>query len=156
MEIDQILFKRFYKFYKKFTEKVDEDEIARTVSLEPLKPRLTLLARALTGLQNEIITSEREGGWSGLNFYLPEKIAFNLTTEENVNFFLFRTLYLSVQQQLKLNWKDHDEFTGLEAKEKAYDNADFVLSALFSEYPATRAIYDTQKETLRTTLPIKI
>ncbi|HLU85333.1 MAG TPA: hypothetical protein VKZ45_07655, partial [Vicingaceae bacterium] len=95
MEIDQILFKRFYKFYKKFTEKVDEDEIARTVSLEPLKPRLTLLARALTGLQNEIITSEREGGWSGLNFYLPEKIAFNLTTEENVNFFLFRTLYLS-------------------------------------------------------------
>lgn len=148
MEIDQILFKRFYKFYKKFTEKVDEDEIARTVSLEPLKPRLTLLARALTGLQNEIITSEREGGWSGLNFYLPEKIAFNLTTEENVNFFLFRTLYLSVQQQLKLNWEDHDEFTGLEAKEKAYHNADFVLSALFSEYPATRAIYDNQKRNL--------
>ncbi|MCW9041151.1 MAG: NorD protein, partial [Flavobacteriales bacterium] len=111
MEIDQILFKRFYKFYKKFTDKVDEEEQSRTVILEPLKPRLTLLSRALSGLQNDIITSEREGGWSGLNFYLPEKVSFNLTTEDNINFYLFRTLYLSVQQQLKLNWKDDDEFT---------------------------------------------
>ncbi|MDT8412299.1 MAG: VWA domain-containing protein [Vicingaceae bacterium] len=148
MEIDQILFKRFYKFYKKFTDKVDEDEQVRTVILEPLKPRLTLLARALSGLQNDIITSEREGGWSGLNFYLPEKVSFNLTTEDNINFYLFRTLYLSVQQQLKLNWKDDDEFTALEAKEKALENAAHILAALFNEYPATKAIYESQKSNL--------
>ncbi|NCP46411.1 MAG: hypothetical protein GW818_08335, partial [Flavobacteriales bacterium] len=52
MEIDQIIFKRIYNFYKKITVKIDEEELNRTVFLEPLKPRLTLLSRALTGLQN--------------------------------------------------------------------------------------------------------
>lgn len=148
MEIDQIVFKRFYKFYKKFTSKVDEKELSRTVVLAPLKPRLTILARALTGLQNDIITSEREGGWSGLNFYLPEKIALNTTVEENVNFYLFRTLYLSVQQQLKLNFKDDEDFTALAAKEKAFENAAHILAVLFNEYPATKSIYENLKTNL--------
>lgn len=148
MELDQILFKRFYKFYKKFTVKTDETELARTVFLEPLKPRLTILARALTGHPNEIITSEREGGWSGVNFYLPEKISFNASIEDNVNYYLFRTLYLSVQQQLRLNWKDDAVFSSKQSAEKATENSGPVLDVLFSEYPSTRNIFEIQKKNI--------
>ena len=92
------------------TTKVDEEESARTVFLEPLKPRLTILSCALSGLQNEIITSEREGGWSGLKFYLPKSISFSNDIETNINFLIFRVLYLSVQQKMRLNWDGIQEY----------------------------------------------
>ena len=103
MEIDQLIFKSVHKFYKKLTTTVDLEQEKRTVDLEGLKPRLTVLSRALTGLQNEVVTSEREGGWSGLKFYLPHKIAFCEQIEDNINFYIFRVLYLSVQQKMRIN-----------------------------------------------------
>lgn len=148
MEIDQLIFKRIYDFYKKITVKVDEEVEQRTVFLEPLKPRLTLLSRALTGMQNEIVTSEREGGWSGLTFYLPKSISFNSTLEDNINFYLFRVLYLSVQQQLNLNWNDNDNHKTTESKQQALENAEKILAQLFAEYPATEQIYQIQKNNL--------
>ena len=144
MEIDQIIFKRIYNFYKKITVKIDEEELNRTVFLEPLRPRLTLLSRALTGLQNEIVTSEREGGWSGLTFYFPKSISFNTTTEDNVNYYLFRVLYLSVQQKLALNWDDHETHKKNESQQKAKEHSEEVLTHLFIEYPNTEQIYQTQ------------
>lgn len=148
MEIDQLIFKRIYNFYKKITVKVDEDELSRTAFLEPLKPRLTLLSRALTGMQNEIVTSEREGGWSGLTFYLPKSISFNTSVEDNVNYYLFRVLYLSVQQKLDLNWDDNENHKTIESQQKAIAYSEQVLSQLFIEYPNTRHIYETQKNNL--------
>lgn len=147
MEIDQIIFKRLHQFYKKVTTKIDEDEQNRTVNLEPLKPRLTILSRALTGNQNEIITSEREGGWSGLNFYLPTSISFNLNITDNIDFYLFRVLYLSVQQKLQLNWTNED-YNTKESQTKALEHSSEVLNALFNEYPNTKTIYFKLKENL--------
>jgi len=148
MEIDQLIFKRIYNFYKKITVKVDEEELSRTVFLEPHKPRLTLLSRALTGMQNEIVTSEREGGWSGLTFYLPKSISFNSSLEDNVNYYLFRVLYLSVQQQLNLNWIDNENHKTSESQQKATSNSEQVLNQLFIEYPNTKQIYENQKNNL--------
>lgn len=148
MEIDQIIFKRIYNFYKKITVKVDEEELNRSVFLEPLKPRLTLLSRALTGLQNEIVTSEREGGWSGLTFYFPKSISFNTSLEDNVNYYLFRVLYLSVQQKLALNWDDNETHKKNESQQKAKEHSEEVLTHLFIEYPNTEQIYQTQKKNL--------
>lgn len=145
MELDQIIFKRLHKFYKRVTTKVDEEETARTVYLEPLKPRLTILSRALTGLQNEIVTSEREGGWSGLTFYLPKTIAFSDDLETNINFYIFRVLYLSVQQKLGLNWDSNEEHKVQESQYEAADNSTKVLMELFEQYPATKKIYLTIK-----------
>jgi nitric oxide reductase NorD protein len=142
MEIDQLIFKRLHKFYKKFTTKVDEELESRTVYLEPLKPRLTILSRALTGYQNEIITSEREGGWSGLKFYLPMSISFFEDINNNINFYIFRVLYLSVQQKLRLNWEGNEEHKTAESRLKANENSEQVLKELFDEYPATKDIYD--------------
>jgi len=148
MELDQILFKRVYSFYKKVTQKVDTKTAERTVYLEPLKPRLTLLARALSGLQNEIVTSEREGGWSGFTFYLPSKIFFNQTIEENINYYLYRILYLSIQQKLNLNWSNNDNYTIQQSQAKALATAQDVLKEMFVEYPNVKSIYDTQKNNL--------
>lgn len=148
MEIDQIIFKGIYNFYKKITVKVDEEELNRSVFLEHLKPRLTILSRALTGLQNEIVTSEREGGWSGLTFYLPKSISFNTSLEDNVNYYLFRVLYLSVQQKLALNWGDDENYKKNESQQKAKEQSEQVLTQLFIEYPNTEQIYQTQKNNL--------
>lgn len=147
MEVDQIIFKKVHQFYKKLTKKIDENELERTVYLEPLKPRLTILSRALTGNQNEIITSEREGGWSGLNFYLPHSISFNADINDNINFYLFRVLYLSVQQKLQLNWINED-YSTKESQAKATENSQEILNALFDEYPNTKNIYIKLKENL--------
>jgi nitric oxide reductase NorD protein len=148
MEIDQLIFKGIYNFYKKITVKVDEEELSRTVFLEPLKPRLIILSRALTGFQNEIVTSEREGGWSGLTFYLPKSVSFNNSLEDNINFYLFRVLYLSVQQKLDLNWNDNENHKTNESQQKAIENSEQVLTQLFIEYPNTKQIYETQKNNL--------
>ena len=141
MELDQLLFKKIHNFYKKVTTKTDESLSHKIVYLEPLKPRLTILSRALTGYQNEIITSEREGGWSGLKFYLPKSISFSDSIETNVNFYIFRVLYLSVQQQLQLNWATVDEHTIKESQLKAQNFSNDVLEKLFEEYPATEKMY---------------
>jgi nitric oxide reductase NorD protein len=145
MELDQLLFKRVHDFYKKITTKVDEGEVERMVLLEPLKPRLTILSRALSGLQNEIVTSEREGGWSGLKFYLPKSISFFENKETNSDFYVFRVLYLSVQQNLRLNWETDEEQKVATSQEKAIDYSKVVLTHLFEQYPATEEIYTALK-----------
>ena len=148
MELDQVIFKRLHKFYKRITTKVDEDETARTVLLEPLKPRLTILSRALTGLQNEIITSEREGGWSGLKLYLPTSISFSDNIETNINFYVFRVLYLSVQQKLRLNWEGTEEHKIKESQIQSNLASVQVLEELFEQYPSTKTIFENLKSEL--------
>jgi len=148
MEIDQLIFKRLHKFYKRITSKSDNNLIARTVQLSPIKPRLTILSRALTGFQNEIVTSEREGGWSGLKFYLPGSISFSESQESNLNFFVFRVLYLSVQQKLQINWKDIDEYKIAESQKNAETSSEEILKQLFIEYPATKELFDDLKKEL--------
>ena len=142
MEIDQLIFKRLHNFYKKITTKVDEEIEGRTVFLEPLKPRLTILSRALTGYQNEIITSEREGGWSGLKFYLPQSISFADSVEKNINYYIFRVLYLSVQQKMRLNWENNEEQKTSVSQIEANSYSKKVLDELFDEYPTTKEIYN--------------
>jgi nitric oxide reductase NorD protein len=148
VELDQVLFKRLHKFYTRITTKVNEQETARTVYLEPLKPRLTILSRALTGLQNEIITSEREGGWSGLKLYLPTSISFSNDIETNINFYVFRVLYLSAQQKLRLNWSTNEEHKLSESQVEAAKASSVILDELFEQYPSTKEIYETLKNDL--------
>ncbi len=148
MELDQVLFKRVHDWYKNLTSNNEGTNNKGTVFLETLKPRLTILSRALTGFQNEIVTSEREGGWSGLKFFLPVSFSFSSNAEQNLNFYLFRVLYLSIQQQLMLNWEDKEEHKVSVSQNKALAYSKEVLPLLFEEYPATKKIYIEFKETL--------
>jgi nitric oxide reductase NorD protein len=148
MEFDQILFKRFYKYYQKVRRKKDPELLERRVQLDDIKPRLTLLARALTGKPNEILTSEREGGFSGLRFYLPKQIDLFSSAKLNLEFYLFRTLYLSVQQSLLLNWPTKEQHGVEESQVKANEASSGILKLLFDEYPATQHIYENLNQEL--------
>ncbi|AOZ99874.1 nitric oxide reductase activation protein NorD [Flavobacterium commune] len=133
-EIDEYLVGKFFKHLKK-SRKVHPEILARTVSLSEIKPRLTILARALTGNPIEIFPAEREGGYKNNNFFLPISFAEFPTKEENHTFYLFRILFLSVQQRLNLNWTFEEKEPSLElSKQKALETSEAILKIVFEEY----------------------
>ncbi len=133
-EIDEYLVGKFFKHLKK-RRKVNPEILARTVMLSEIKPRLTILARALTGKPIEIFPAEREGGYKNNNFFLPVSFAELPTKEENHTFYLFRVLFLSVQQRLNLNWTfEEQEPSLLLSRQKSAATAIEILKILFEEY----------------------
>ena len=61
-EPDEYIFTKLaYYFKRKKKEKLEK--VSHTVNLYDIKPRLTLVARAITGKSIEIYKAEREGGY---------------------------------------------------------------------------------------------
>lgn len=138
-ELDEILYKKVIKYFK--NKRLNDTEmLSRQVTLSEIKPRLTLLARALCGVPIEIFPAEREGGYKNLNFFLPINCSLFPTKEENLKFYFFRTAYLSVQKQLNLNWTSLEDLQQL-SLEKAQETAPIVLEKLFLEYPSLEEWY---------------
>ena len=90
-------------FYQQYYWLTKAEELRKFPHLEEIKPRLTILARAITGKAIELFPAEREGGYKNNNFFLP--IYFNefASKEANLGFYFFRILFLSVQSELKIN-----------------------------------------------------
>ena len=85
-EIDEYIVGKLFRHFKK-NRKIDIGIVNRTVTLNEIKPRLTILARALTGKPIEIFPAEREGGFKNNNFFLPISFAELPTKEDNFTFF---------------------------------------------------------------------
>jgi len=136
-EPDEYLFTKLAFYFKRKRLK-KEASISHTVNLNDLKPRLTLFSRAITGKTIEIYTAEREGGYKNDNFFLPEKFSEFPSVDENISFYLFRILYLSVQKNKNLNWTEHQEFELQTSQEKAKETAGIVLKSLFEQFPITK------------------
>ncbi|MDO5979304.1 nitric oxide reductase activation protein NorD [Flavivirga spongiicola] len=135
-EPDEYIFTKFAFFFKK-RKKKKEAELEHAINLSDVKSRLTIFARAITGQSIEIFEAEREGGYRNNNFFLPTKFSHFKTEEENVSFYLFRVLYLSIQKNLDLNWNDDQEHVLLESQQKALDTSNKVLQTLFTQFPIT-------------------
>ena len=136
MDLDELLFGTVSKYFKKRNKnKILLDSNA--VFLKDVKPRLTILARAITGKAIELFTAEREGGYKNNNFFLP--IYFNefASKEANLGFYFFRILFLSVQSELKINLT-LDEVLSEQNKEE-------ILILLFQKYPNSKVIYQNLK-----------
>jgi nitric oxide reductase NorD protein len=136
MDIDELLFGTVSKYFKKRNKKkilLDNN----AVFLKDVKPRLTILARAITGNPIEIFPAEREGGYKNNNFFLP--IYFNelSTKEQNLGLYFFRILFLSVQSDLNINLIA-DEVFSEEKKQQ-------ILDLLFQKYPNSKEIYEELK-----------
>jgi len=140
MEIDQLIFQRVFNFFKKQKEKKNNNEY--DVKLDTIIPKLTILARAITGKPITIFSSEREGGWQGDSFYLPSNINFYNSVELNIKFYIFRLFYLATQQKLRLNFPANYSSTLKEAQESAKNNSGKILLVLFNEYPLLKKDYD--------------
>jgi len=139
-EPDEYIFTKFAFFFKK-RRKAKEKELEHVVSLGDLKSRLTIFARAITGDAIEIFEAEREGGYRNNNFFLPTKYYEFHAVEENISFYLFRVLYLSVQKNLNLNWNDNQEHEIEESQLKALETSKEVLQSLFEQFPITESYY---------------
>ncbi len=133
-EPDEYIFTKFAFFFKK-RRKAKEAELLHAVNLSEIKSRLTIFARAITGDSIEIYEAEREGGYRNNNFFLPTKFYDFQSEEENLSFYLFRVLYLSIQKNLDLNWNDNKEHDTLESQQKSEETSNEVLQVLFAQFP---------------------
>ncbi|MFV8270054.1 nitric oxide reductase activation protein NorD [Flavobacterium sp. GT2N3] len=145
-EIDEYIVGKLFRHLKK-SKKIHPEIIARTVTLSDIKPRLTILARALTGKPIEIFPAEREGGYKNNNFFLPISFSKLPTKKENLTFYLFRILYLGVQQRLNLNWtfEDKDQPLAL-SQRKAFETSEAVLAILFEEFSIDKKFHTEAKQ----------
>ena len=141
-EPDEYIFTKFAFFFKK-RKKKKEAELEHAVHLSEIKPRLTIFARAITGEAIEIYEAEREGGYRNNNFFLPVKFYEFKSVEENLSFYLFRILYVSIQKNLGLNWRDDIEHDTKESQHKAENTAQKVLQSLFEQFPIAENYYKT-------------
>ena len=136
-EPDEYIFTKLAHYFKR-RKKKKQERIAHAVKLEDIKPRLTIFARAITGKPIEVFEAEREGGYKNNNFFLPSMFADFPSVDENISFYLFRILYLSIQKNLDLNWNDNKEHELIESQSKAKETSQLVLDALFKEFPITK------------------
>lgn len=141
-EPDEYLFAKLAYYFKRRNLKKQEN-IANAVNLSDLKPRLTIFARAITGESIEIFEAEREGGYKNNNFFLPVTFSDFPSSEENISFYLFRIVYLSVQKNLSLNWNDNREHELIESQQKAEETSLRVLEAMFEQFPVTKKYFET-------------
>ncbi len=147
LDLDEIIFGRVAKFLKR-NRKSAEEKLEHRVALQEIKSRLTLVARAITGKPIEIYPAQSEGGYKNNNYFLPSALSLFTTVEGNIGFYLYRVLYLSVQQNLSINLQKAEEDEHV-AREKAVDAAAEILVALFAEYPSLRRIYEEAKTLLQ-------
>ncbi len=148
MSLDEFLYGKLVAYFKKKKQKQIEQDSKR-VKLEDIKGRLTFLARAVTGKPIRIFPAEREGGYKGINFFLPEIFpppAFDkgplLSYEDNLYFYLFRTLYLCVQKELGYNFPvNSPEVPEHFARQKARKTAPKVLEKLFEDFPGMQEVH---------------
>lgn len=138
-EPDEFLFTKFAYFLKR-RRKNAEETIEHTVKLSEIKPRLTILARAITGKPIEIYEAQREGGFKNDSFFLPERYSDFLEIDKNINFYLYRVIYLSIQKNLGFNYVTNIEFTLEQAQEKAKNTSNTVLDEIYLQFPFAEKI----------------
>lgn len=120
-----------------------KDILEKSAYLEDLRPKLTLISRAITGRPIELFPAEREGGYKNDNFFIPKQMSLFLTVQQNSDYLLYRILFLSVQKNLDFNFTEGDENVELEeARQQAENCAPQVLEVLKNEYPWAKEKHD--------------
>ena len=135
-EPDEYIFTKFANYFKRRRKKREISK-EHTANLDELVSRLTIFARAITGKAIEIYPAEREGGYKNNNFFLPKKVEFFSTVEENISFYLYRVLYLSVQKNCNLNWIDNQQHELLESQQISIEHSKEILTILYDQFPIT-------------------
>lgn len=141
-EPDEYIFTKLAYYFKR-RKKRKQESYTNRVNLIDIKPRLTIFSRAITGQPIEIYDAEREGGYKNNNFFLPNKFDEFPTVDENISFYLFRVLYLSMQKNLNFNWHDGElEHDKIASQEKAQEIAPKILKILFKQFPITEEYHN--------------
>lgn len=140
-EPDEYIFSKFAHYFKRRRKQKEAARLKQAVLLETIKPKLTLLARAITGKAITLYEAEREGGYKNNSFFLPALYAEFPSMEENMSFYFFRILFLSEQKKRALNWPPSGDYSVQESRQKAADFAVQILPRLFREFPLSKKIH---------------
>ncbi|WP_228692553.1 hypothetical protein [Lunatimonas sp.] len=70
LDLDEWVYGKLVRYFKR-SSLLAEQEMSHKVDLETIRPRLTLLARAIIGMAITIFPTEREGGYKSTNHFLP-------------------------------------------------------------------------------------
>lgn len=143
MEIDQLIFKKFWNLFSNKNTATKQN--TNSVTLENIKDRLCLLARLLSGKSIEIFPAENYSGWKNNIYFLPAKCNIFEKKEDNYFYYLFRIVYLSIQQENNINWKKEDVYTIEHALLKSKEYTDFILNIIKIEFPIIAEKFDTIK-----------
>lgn len=143
MEFDQVIFKKVVDFYDKWKHRKNNDLSDRMVSLEGLISRLTIISRALTGRNIDILPAEEEGGWKGVTFYLPASFSLLPTLEQNIKFYIFRTVYLCIQSTRDMNWSEYNGYTLQQSRIQSQNAASSIIEIMKMEYPSIEQFYQS-------------
>ncbi len=140
MALDEYIYGKIATFFKRRKKyAIENDE--KTVKLDSIKARLSIFARAITGKPIDIYPATREGGYKNNSFFLPKIYSELDSYNDNLSFYFYRVLYLSVQKNLNINWQDEKEHTLEESQKKAGESSKIILEKLFHEFPVSEAIY---------------
>lgn len=140
MALDEFIFSKFSNFFSGL-KKVPVEVRERTVNLNEIKQKLIVLSRALSGNAIDVFSSEREGGYMNNVYFLPDSFSYFSTKRMNEEYYVFRVLYLSVQQKLRLNWNNNEEKSNSESQQKARETAPIVLEKMFREFPKAKELH---------------
>lgn len=147
MSLDEYLFGKAARYFK--NKKLEEaDRLTRTVKLDTVLQRLTIIARAVTGVPIELYPAEKEGGYRNECFFLPATFSLFPNAEINLQYYIFRTLFLCTQKQLNLNWSGTVEKSQVESLNAGLENSSVVLHELFREFPATEELHEQLRSSL--------
>lgn len=146
MALDEFLFGKIANYFKNRNQ-VEDVVYNRTIRLDDIKAKLTILSRAFTAKPIEIYPAEREGGYKNNSFFLPASFGLFATRELNLSFYYFRILYLAEQSEQQLNWNSKSKKNQLETdQQKALDSSELVLAELYKKYPVTVSIFEELKK----------
>lgn len=140
-EPDEYIFSKFAHYFKHRQKQKEKALLDRAVLLETVKPKLTLLARAISGKAITLYEAEREGGYKNNSFFLPATYAQFPSKEGNLSFYFFRILFLSAQKKLGLNWPAGGEYSVQESRQKAATAASIILPQMFREFPISKKFH---------------
>lgn len=140
MDLDEIIYGGFLKFLKKRRTR-RQTAPATQVTLQDIHTRLKIISSALCGQAIDIYPAEREGGYKGEVFFLPATSNLFSSAELNFKFYLFRTIYLATQKNLRLNWPNEDKHPDEQSRQMALLTSDQVLPVLYGELPKARDLH---------------
>lgn len=149
MSLDEYLFGKAARYFSN-RKRTERERLERTVHLDKIKSRLVIIARAATGLPIEIYAAEKEGGYRNENFFLPATIDLFPTRQLNIDFCIFRVLYMAVQKSLQQNWSDGKSHNDAESLKQSLATSEIVLKELYRSYPYTEELYSSLTAHLKT------
>ncbi len=148
MSLDEFLYGKVVAYFKKRKQKRIE-QLNNIIKLEEVKPKLTVIARAITGKPVNIFPAEKEGGYKNHSFFLPPFFPYReipeFPEELALQFYLFRTLFLCSQLQMNIN-AENENLPETIAREQALKHSPKILEHLFREFPSMEPVYQKLKK----------